>query len=56
MDNVDATFVEGISLRDYYAGLAMQGIVARDKNVSDEDIERAFFIADKMMEVRDANS
>ena len=56
MSDIDPTFVEGLSLRDYYAGLIMQGIAARDKKLDYKDAQLAFSVADLMLEVRDGNT
>jgi len=55
--DVDPTFVEGLSLLDYYFGLVMQGKASYDKNLTAPDIENAMWVANKMMEAREnANS
>ena len=42
---------EGMTLRQWYAGLAMQGILAHGRNCTDELVARAAFaMADAMLE------
>jgi hypothetical protein len=47
---------EGISLRDHFAGLAMQGLVGKDESRDanyEEDAEHYYFIADTMLAERE---
>jgi hypothetical protein len=49
-------FAKDMTLRDYYAGLAMQGFIAApDCGWSEEEIpERAYAVADAMLKAREA--
>ena len=44
----------GMTLRDYFAAKAMQGLLSQGSNVYDLMAERAYQIADEMMKARDA--
>lgn len=55
------TVAKGMTLRDYFAAQAMQGLIASPRklqgksDITDEDYaEAAYWIADKMMKARDA--
>jgi hypothetical protein len=43
---------EGMDLRDYFAGLALQGMFVVGSNVYDLMAQRAYRIADEMMAAR----
>ena len=43
---------EGMDLRDWFAGLALQGMFAVGGNVHDVMAQRAYQVADLMMEAR----
>lgn len=43
---------EGMDLRDWFAGLAMQGMYHQGSNVRELMAERAYMMADLMMEAR----
>jgi hypothetical protein len=43
---------EGMDLRDWFAGLAMQALLHQGSNVYDLMSQRAYRIADEMMEAR----
>ena len=43
---------EGMDLRDWFAGLAMQALLHQGSNVYDLMAQRAYNIADLMMEAR----
>ena len=46
--------VGGMTLRDWFAGMALQGVGVVDENVSEMEIAaRAYIIADGMIKVRD---
>ena len=46
---------EGMTLRDYFAAKAMQGLLASDVNAPlDTFAKQAYIVADAMMEVRNA--
>jgi hypothetical protein len=42
----------GMSLRDYFAAMAMQVLIANDETDLDEDAQDAYMIADKMLKAR----
>jgi len=46
------TASEGMELRDWFAGLAMQGMFHQGSNVYELMAERAYMMADLMMEAR----
>jgi hypothetical protein len=43
---------EGMDLRDWFAGLAMQALLHQGSNVYDLMAQRAYRMADEMMETR----
>jgi hypothetical protein len=43
----------GMTLRDYFAAKAMQGMLAADADYTETTVENAYKIADLMMEERD---
>lgn len=45
-------YPEGMSLRDWFAGMAMQGFVETDGYAVDRCAELAYAVADKMIEER----
>jgi hypothetical protein len=51
-------YEDGMTLRDYFAGQALQGLIARSSGirVADADVmaETAYRYADAMLEARDA--
>ena len=50
---------EGISLRDHFAGLAMQGLIGKDESRDtnyEEDAEHYYFIADSMLAEREKSN
>jgi len=46
------TASEGMELRDWFAGLAMQAMLQQGSNIYHLIAERAYMIADEMMEAR----
>ena len=47
------TVSEGMDLREWFAGLAMQGMFYQGSNVYDLMAQRAYNIADEMMKARE---
>lgn len=54
--DVDPTFVQGLTLQQYYFGVIMQGVASRDKNIDYSEVVEAYNIAKIMLEVADADS
>jgi hypothetical protein len=54
----DASDMFGMTMRDYFAAKAMQGIVARDSDPSPEKVgsiaRQAYILADSMLKARTA--
>lgn len=52
----DPTFIPGLTLRDWFAGMALQGLLASDKKLHITDAcSQAYELADLMLEARDAD-
>jgi hypothetical protein len=50
-------YAKDMTLRDHYAGLAMQGLIShiiKDKSFNGDAAELAYHIADAMLKARDA--
>ena len=46
------TISEGMDLRDYFAGIAMQTIIARQRTILADDVKESYVIADLMIQQR----
>lgn len=54
-DYHDNDNMNGMDLRDYFAGLAMQGLVGRSgRNFTLSDLNDCYVIADEMMKARNS--
>jgi hypothetical protein len=42
----------GMDLRDYFAGIAMQTLIARQRTIHADDVKESYEIADLMMKQR----
>lgn len=49
----ESVFFSGMSLRDYFAAAAMQGLLANASEVNDELAAEAFMAADAMIAARE---
>lgn len=49
----DPTFIPGLELRDWFAGMALQGLLANNKHLNPVEIAiESYEIAQRMLEVR----
>ena len=46
------TISEGMDLRDYFAGIAMQTLIARQRTILADDVKESYVIADLMIQQR----
>ena len=46
------TIAEGMDLRDYFAGIAMQTLIARQRTILADDVKESYVIADLMIQQR----
>jgi hypothetical protein len=46
------TISEGMDLRDYFAGIAMQTLIVRKQTMLADDVKKSFEIADLMIQQR----
>jgi hypothetical protein len=46
------TISEGMDLRDYFAGIAMQTLIARQRTILADDVKESYEIADLMIQQR----
>ena len=46
------TQAEGMDLRDYFAGIAMQTLIARQRTILADDVKESYVIADLMIQQR----
>lgn len=46
------TISEGMDLRDYFAGIAMQTLIARQRTILADDVRESYVIADLMIQQR----
>ena len=44
---------DGMSLRDWFAGMAIQALLAGNKKVGGDYCQKAYMVADRMLWVRD---
>ena len=46
------TISEGMDLRDYFAGMALQTLIARQRTILADDVKESYVIADLMIQQR----
>lgn len=46
------TISEGMDLRDYFAGIAMQTLIVRKQTILADDVKESYVIADLMIQQR----